>query len=69
MDRCSKQLDRHFWALEVSPFGVLNMQYQSLWLADILGEPTLGSKIDKDLTVDVAIVGADLLAYGQRSVF
>ncbi|MDC0121379.1 FAD-binding oxidoreductase [Amylibacter sp.] len=33
------------------------MQYQSLWLADILGEPTLGSKIDKDLTVDVAIVG------------
>ena len=33
------------------------MQYQSLWLADILGEPALGSKIDKDLTVDVAIVG------------
>ena len=33
------------------------MQYQSLWLADILAEPTLGGTLDEDLTVDVAIVG------------
>ena len=33
------------------------MQYQSLWLADILGESALGNKLDSDLTVDVAIVG------------
>ena len=57
MGLCSKHLDGHFWALDVIPIGVKIMQYQSLWLADILGEPALGNKIDSDLKVDVAIVG------------